>query len=180
MALSATMYVFTIRLADADRNVYETLSLRVAQHPSETVEYMLTRVLAYCLEYTEGLAFSRGVSDVDEPALSIRDLTGALRAWIEVGTPEAARLHKASKAAPRVAVYVHRDADAWLARLQGERIHRAGEIAIHVMDPALIAGLARRLQRRMDWDLSIAERTLYLTLDDETLSGAVEARSLLA
>ncbi len=180
MALAATMYVFTIRLADADRHVYETLSLRVAQHPSESVDYLLVRVLAYCLEYTEGLAFSRGVSDVDEPALSIRDLTGALQAWIEVGMPEAARLHKGSKAAPRVAVYVHRDPGPWLARLQGERIHRAGDIAIHVIDPGLVAGLARRLERRMDFDLSVAERTLYLTLADETLSGSVEACSLVA
>jgi uncharacterized protein YaeQ len=180
MALTATIYVFTIRLADADRGIYETLSLRVAQHPSETAEYMLTRVLAYCLEYAEGLAFSRGLSDVDEPALSIRDLTGVLQAWIEVGTPEAARLHKASKAAPRVAVYVHRDADGWLARLQGERIHRAADIAVHVMDRELNAGLARRLARRMDWDLSIVEGTLYLALGDTILCGNVETRSLLA
>ena len=84
MALTATMYVFTIRLADADRGIYETLSLRVAQHASETVEYMLTRVFAYCLQYAEGLAFSRGVSDVDEPALSIRDLTGARQARLRI------------------------------------------------------------------------------------------------
>ena len=122
MALGATMHVFTIRLADADRGVYETLNLRVARHPSETAEYLLTRVLAYCLEYSEGIAFSRGLSDTDEPAISIRDLTGALQAWIEVGAPEAARLHKAAKAAPRVAVYVHRDLESWRARLEGERI----------------------------------------------------------
>jgi len=60
MALSSTVYVFTVRLADADRGVYETLTLRVAQHPSESTDYLLTRLLAYCLEYTEGIAFSRG------------------------------------------------------------------------------------------------------------------------
>ena len=107
MALSATMYVFTVRLADVDRGIYETLNLRLACHPSETVEFLLTRLLAYCLEYGEGIAFSKGLSDPDEPAVFIRDLTGALKAWIEVGTPDAARLHKASKASPRVAVYVH-------------------------------------------------------------------------
>jgi hypothetical protein len=100
MALGATVYVFEIRLADADRNVYETLSLRVARHPSESEEYLLTRVLAYCLEFTEGIAFSSGgLSNPDEPALAIRDLTGALQSWIEIGAPEATRLHKASKAA---------------------------------------------------------------------------------
>src|ERR1043165_1276887 len=105
MALSATMYVFAIELADSDRGVYTPLELRVARHPSETAEYLLTRVLAYCLEYAEGIAFSKGLSDPDEPAIFIRDLTGALQSWIEVGAPEAARLHRASKASPRVAVY---------------------------------------------------------------------------
>ncbi|MEK6655338.1 MAG: YaeQ family protein [Thermodesulfobacteriota bacterium] len=89
--------------------MYEQLNLKVACHPSETEEYLLTRLLAYCLEYTEGIAFSRGLGDPDEPAISVRDLTGALKAWIEVGSPDAARVHKASKASPRVAIYTHRE-----------------------------------------------------------------------
>jgi uncharacterized protein YaeQ len=179
MALSATVYVFTVRLADADRAVYETLELRVARHPSESPEYLVTRVLAYCLEYGEGLEFSKGgLSDPDHPALAVRDLTGALQAWIEVGAPDAARLHKASKAAPRVTVYVHRDADAFLARLAGERIHRADALAIRVIDPTLLASLAARLDRRMDFDLAVSDGTLYLTLGDETLSGTVNERRI--
>ena len=178
MALTSTIHVFTVRLADADRNLYETLQLRVAQHPSESAEYLVTRLLAYCLEYREGIAFSRGLSDVEEPAITVRDLTGALQAWIEIGTPEAARLHKAGKAAPQVAVYPHRDAAPWLARLAGERIHRGEALAIHAIDGELIAALAQRLERRMAFDLSVAERTLYLTLGEETLSGAVETLSL--
>jgi len=178
MALTSTIHVFTVRLADADRNLYETLTLRVAQHPSESAEYLVTRLLAYCLEYGEGIAFSRGLSDVDEPAITVRDLTGALQAWIEVGTPEAPRLHKASKAAPRVAVYPHRDTAPWLARLAGERIHRSEAIAIHAIELDLITALAQQLERRMEFDLSVAERTLYLTLGDETLTGAIESRTL--
>ncbi len=129
MALGATMYVFEVRLADADRGVYETLTLRVARHPSETAEYLVTRLFAYCLEYAEGIAFSKGLSDPDEPAISVRDLTGVLQTWIDIGAPDAARLHKAAKAAPNVAVYVHRDPDQLLARLAGERIHRADACA---------------------------------------------------
>jgi uncharacterized protein YaeQ len=106
VALSSTIYNFDIQLSDVDRNVYETLALRVARHPSETEEYLVTRVLAYCLEYVEGIAFSKGLAQADEPAIVVRDLTGDLRAWIEVGAPDADRLHKASKAAPRVAVYI--------------------------------------------------------------------------
>src|SRR5712691_4454087 len=98
MALTATIYNVEIDLADADRGVYESLALRVARHPSESEEYLVTRVLAYALEFTEGIAFSGGgLSDPDEPAITIRDLTGRIKVWIEIGSPEAARLHKASK-----------------------------------------------------------------------------------
>src|SRR4051812_2041356 len=100
MALTATVYNFDVQLSDVDRNVYETLALRVARHPSETEEYLVTRVLAYCLEYTEGITFSKGLAEPDEPAVVVRDLTGALRVWVEVGAPTADRLHKASKASP--------------------------------------------------------------------------------
>jgi uncharacterized protein YaeQ len=178
MALSSTVYAFTVRLADADRGVYETLALRVAQHPSETPEFLIARVLAYCLEYVEGIAFSKGLSDPEEPAIFVRDLTGALQTWIEIGMPEAARLHKASKAARRVVVYAHRDPEPWLARLAGERIHRADELEIYRVDRELMAGLVSRLERRMEFDLSVSERNLYVSLGDTTLSGTVELRRL--
>jgi uncharacterized protein YaeQ len=179
MALGATVYVFEIRLADADRNVYETLSLRVARHPSESEEYLLTRVLAYCLEYTEGITFSSGgLSNPDEPALAIRDLTGALQSWIEIGAPEATRLHKASKAAPRVAVYAHKDIELLLAKLQGERIHRSERLEIFAMDRELLAALVTKLERRMLWDLSVTEKNLYVTIGDETLSGVITQRAV--
>ena len=98
------IYVFKIDLADSDRGVYQPLELRVARHPSETEEHLWTRVLAYCLEYTEGIAFSNGLFESDQPTIAVRDLTGALRAWIDVGAPDASRLHRAAKLAPRVAV----------------------------------------------------------------------------
>ena len=177
MALGATVYNFDVRLADADRNVYETLALRVARHPSESPEYLFTRVLAYCLEYTEGLTFSSGgLSDPDAPALAVRDLTGLLTRWIEVGTPDAARLHKASKAVPRVCVYVHRDVDTWLERLRSEKIHRAADIAIYALDRDLLQALSAKLERRMTLDVSITERHMYITIADETLSAAIESR----
>ena len=172
------MYVFEVRLADADRSVYETLTIRAARHPSESAEYLLTRLLAYCLEYTEGIAFSKGLSEPDEPAITVRDLTGTMQAWIEVGVPDANRLHKAAKAAPKVAVYVHRDVDQLLSRLAGERIHRAPELRLHAVDRELLAALVARLDRRMNFDLAVSERTLYVSLGDETLSGVVEDRRL--
>src|SRR5688572_33429533 len=101
MALTATIYNFDVELANTDRQVYESLALRVARHPSESEEYLIARILAYLLEFAEGIEFSRGVSDPDEPAIAIRDLTGAITTWIDIGTPDPARLHKASKSSDR-------------------------------------------------------------------------------
>ena len=174
MALPSTIYTFDIDLSDVDRGVYETLALKVARHPSETEEFLLVRVLAYCLEFTEGLAFSRGLAEPEEPALSVRDMTGALVSWIEVGLPDAARLHKASKAAPRVAVYPHRESRHLLRQLSGERIHRAEAIELYAIDRALLAGLTERLERRMSFGLSIADRHVFVTIGGKTVDGAVE------
>src|ERR1700729_3682292 len=149
MALGATVYNFKIELADSDRGVYAPLDLRVARHPSETEEHLLTRVLAYCLEYTEGISFSNGLSDSDQPAISLRDLTGALRVWIDVGAPEAARLHRAAKLAPRVAVYTHKDAEQLAARLGAERIHRAEALELYAVDRDWLAALTAPLHWRM-------------------------------
>lgn len=180
MALSATMYVFEIQLSHVDRGVYEALSLRVAQHPSESDEYLITRVLAYCLEYTEGIVFSRGIAEPEEPTLSVRDMTGTIRAWIEIGGPDAPRLHKAGKAAPRVAVYSHRDATQVLRPLLGQKIFRGEALEIHLLDRALVAGLVARLARRMTFDLSVSDGTLYVGLGGETLEGGVERVTLPA
>jgi len=174
VALGATLYNFAIQLADVDRGVYESLALKVACHPSETDEYLLTRVLAYCLEYTAGIAFSGGIAEPEQPAIAVRDLTGALKAWIDIGSPDAARLHKASKAAPRVAVYTHRPPAQLLRSLAGERIHRADALELYAVDQELLAGLAAQLDRRMKLDLSVTDRHLFVSGDGWTLSGAVE------
>ena len=174
MALGSTVYNFDIDLADADRGVYETLALRVARHPSESEDFLVARVLAYCVEYSDGIEFSRGgLSDPDEPPIAIRDLTGALRAWIDVGTPSADRLHRAAKLAPRVAVYVHKDATQWLAGLASARILRAEAIRLRGLDRALVSALAARLERRMSLALAISEGELFVSLDTEALTGRV-------
>src|ERR1700730_16896262 len=133
----------------------------------------MSRVLAYCLEYAEGISFSRGIAEPDVPALAVRDLTGALQVWIDVGAPDAARLHKASKAAPRVAVYTHRDPAQLLRQRAGERIHRAAELELYAIDRTLIDALVARLDRRNSWELSVTERHLYVMVGGATLEGDV-------
>ncbi|GAC1659086.1 MAG: YaeQ family protein [Gemmatimonadaceae bacterium] len=179
MALSATIYNFDIELADVDRGVYETLALRVARHPSETEDYLLVRVLAYCLEFSEGLSFSKGLAEPDEPTLAVRDLTGALQSWIEIGAPDAARLHRAAKAAPRVAVYTHKEPTAIVRRLTGERIHRAHAVEFYAIDRALLAELAEQLDRRNSWQVSVTEQQLYVVIAGESYSGGIERHPLV-
>jgi uncharacterized protein YaeQ len=174
MALGATIHVFKIDLADSDRGVYLPLELRVARHPSETEEHLLTRVMAYCLEYTEGIAFSNGLFDADQPTIAVRDLTGALKVWIDVGAPEAARLHRAAKLAQRVVIYTNKDAIQLAGRLAAERIHRVEAMELYAVDRGFLARLAPRLARRMEFTLTVAERHLYLTLGEETVDGVIE------
>jgi uncharacterized protein YaeQ len=170
MALTATIYNLAIELADVDRGVYETLDLRVARQPSETAEYMLTRILAYCLEYTEGIAFTQGVAAGDEPAVWVRDLTGKVTAWIEVGLPDAERLHRGSKRAGRAAIYTHRDVGQLIAQLAGKKIHQAEAIPIYAIDRRFADQLAALIDRRTTLALSITERQLYVEIAGQTLN----------
>lgn len=178
MALTSTIYNFDIQLSDMDRGVYETLDVRAAQHPSETGESLVTRVLAYCCEYGEGIGFSQGVSRPDEPAIFVRDLTGRIRTWIDIGAPDAARIHRASKAADRVVIYTHKDPKQVLSQWAGERIHKAEAIELLALDRALIAAFVARLERRMAFSLTVTERHLYVAVGDDVLDGAIVKHDL--
>jgi uncharacterized protein YaeQ len=180
VALTSTIYNFDVELADADRQVYESLALRLARHPSESEEYLVARLLAYLMEYAEGIEFSRGVSDPEEPTIAVRDLTGAIRTWIDIGTPDAARLHKASKAAPRVVVYTHKEPAQFLKQLAGARIHRADALELYAVDRGLVNALVARLERRVAFSLSIAERELYLSIGTDNLTGRVVPLAIAA
>ena len=178
MAAGATMHTFEIALADVDRRVYEELSLRVAQHPSETPAFMLTRVLAYCLEFEQGIAFTEGISATDEPAVRVRDLTGRVIAWIEIGAPDASRLHSGSLQSERVAVYTHRDPAKVAAPWSGKRIHRAEEIPLHSFDPGFVERAAERIERRSALTLSVTERRIYLELGGAMFESEIHTRTV--
>lgn len=178
MALTSTIYNATIELSDVDRGVYENLDLRLAMHPSESPAYLATRLLAYCLEYTEGIEFTSGLSNGDEPAIVVRDLTGRLTAWIEIGAPDAERLHRASKLVDHVAVYTHRDLRTLLGQLEGKKIHRAAEIPIYTFGRGFIDALAERLERRIRLSLSVTERHVYLDIDGMALETVIDEHRL--
>jgi uncharacterized protein YaeQ len=162
MALSSTVYAVTVHVSHVDRGVYETLELRVARHPSETAEYLVTRLLAYCLEYEEGIAFGDGLSTADTPAVLVRDLTGRITRWIEVGMPSAERLHRGSKLAGRAAVYTHRDLRQVLSQLEGRGVHRAADIPVYALDRAVVDALAGALDRRVELTINVMDGHAYI------------------
>ena len=165
MALSATMRKVQIALADSDRGIYEELELRVAQHPSESDRYLVARVVARALEHGDGLEFSKGgVSDDTEPALVQRDLRGDLVAWIEIGGPTPDRLHKASKASPRVVVYAWKNVEQLAEAIRERKIHRSDELELFAMTPEWLDAIAATLDRVNTWELSISGGVLYLTI----------------
>ncbi|MBV9496126.1 MAG: YaeQ family protein [Acidobacteria bacterium] len=167
MALTATIYNFSTQLSDIDRGVYETFDVRMAKQPSETIEFMLTRFLAYCLEYTEGIELTEGVAAGDLPAVLVRDLTGRVTAWIEVGAPDAERLHRGSKLAGRAAVYTHRNIRQVLSELSARKVHGGEDIPIYAFEPRFIEEVAATLDRRVDVSVSVTERQLYLDVNDK-------------
>lgn len=137
-------------------------------------------MLAYCLEYTDGIGFSRGLAEPDEPPLAVRDLSGAMRAWIDIGAPDAARVHKAGKAAARVVVYTHKDPEKVMRQWSGERIHRAAALELYSVSRPFLTELVARLKRRMVFALSVTGGHLYVMIDGEVIEGVVERHALAA
>ncbi|MDB4990324.1 MAG: hypothetical protein JWN04_5502 [Myxococcaceae bacterium] len=178
MALGSTVHRLKIQLSDSDRGVYETLDLRLARHPSETAEYLVTRALAYALCFEEGIAFSHGLSHADEPAVWVKTLDGRLLSWIEVGTPSAERLHKASKACPRVLVFTQHDPQLLLREMRRAPIHRLSQIEVHAPAPELLSALAGKLDRNIDWELVRSGGQLYVNVGGSTFEGALTPFSL--
>lgn len=178
MAQSPTIYQFDIELSNVDRHTYETLSFRVACQPSETPDFLLTRVLAYCLEFQEGIEFGKGFTEPGEPALAVRDLTGALKVWIDVGAPDSGRLHKASLTIPRVVLYTHKDPRTLLPQLAAARIHRADQLEVYSLDRSFLGALANKVERRTRMAVSVSDAQLYVTVGDATFTAGIERHLL--
>ncbi len=179
MAQSATMYRLQIDLSDVDRGVYQAIDLRVARHPSESMRYLLTRVVAYCLCYEDGITFSKGLSTTDEPAVWIKDARGDLRAWIEVGTPTAERLHKASKASPRVVVFTQHDPELLKKAARGKPIHKAEAIEVYALDGQFLDAVDAATERNARWAFVHTEGMLYVTSGEASVAGKVTRHSLV-
>jgi len=176
MALKPTIYKAQIELADSDRNCFESLSLTLAKHPSETLERMVVRLLAYCLNCTRGLEFTKGISTADEPDLWVHSDHGEIQNWIEVGQPETPRLRKACGRARQVSVYSFaKSAPTWW-KLNREAISALPHIQVWQLDWAEVQAAANLLDRTVQLNVSIVGGILYL--DNGSTSTSLEPRLL--
>jgi len=178
MALKATIYKADLSIADMDRNYYQEHALTIARHPSETDERVMIRLLAFALHADPQLTFGKDLFDVEEPALWLKDLTGAIDLWIEIGQPDERRLMKASGRAEHVIVYSYSaTSHIWFKGL-ASKIERAGNISIINVDSGSSAQLEALAQRTMGLQCTIQDGQVWLT--DGTRTVQVERETLLA
>jgi uncharacterized protein YaeQ len=173
MSQGSILRKFVLELADADRGVYESLELRLAQHKSESDDYLVTRMLAWCLCWEPELEIAPELCQAEEPALSVRDTHGRIRLWVEIGLPTAERIHKASKAADRVLVFPHRSPQALEKNWAGMRIHKAEAIEVVVPEPELVARLAGALDRGNRWHVTVSDGELIVDTGRGTVHGPI-------
>ena len=164
MALKPTIYKLKISLSDMDRDHYDTLDLTIAQHPSETLERMMARVLAFCINAQEHLTFTKGLSAVGEPDIWARSLDDQLALWIDVGEPAVDRIKKATRLAPLVKVYsFNSKSDVWWSQVKEK--FKALEAAVFQLDWNSMQALARLAQRTMDVSVTISGDSAYVAAE---------------
>ncbi len=172
------LFRFQIELSDIDRNIYETLDFRIAQHPSETPTYLLCRVLAYGLSYQDGIQFSSsGLSDPDAPALLAGGKNGSTDLWIEIGNPSDRKLHNASKTARQVVVYTYKNPESILNEIKAGSIHRGEDIHVYAVDPKILQTIASLLKKNNSW--SIVRQTDQVTINIGEQSFSMDMKRLL-
>ncbi len=165
MALKPTIYKLKITLADTDRDFYDTLNLTIAQHPSETRERMMARVLAFCLNAQEYLVFTKGLAAVEEPDIWARTLDDRLSLWIDVGEPTVERIRKATRLSPAVKVYsFNAKSDAWWT--QGREKFNELPASVFQFSWSAIQSLAAMVKRTMHLSVTITGDTAYVGAED--------------
>ncbi len=174
MAQTSTLYRFTIDLSDVDRNLYQALEFRTAMHPSESLPFFMTRILAYCLNFQDGLEFSGGISTPEDPAIRVMGLTGGIDLWIDIGNPTTKRIHKASKSCQEVRIYTHKDAQMLARELQEDQVHKVSQIGLYSLDQRFLNSLGATLARDNQWEMTSNGGELYVGVGRETFQGRLE------
>ena len=174
MALKATIFKAALQIADMDRHYYHDHGLTIARHPSETDERMMVRLLAFALNAHDDLAFGRGLSSDDEPALWRKDLTGAIALWIDVGTPDEKDIRKACGRAARVIVYSYggRTADLWWEQNRN-KLQRIANLTVINLPAAATQALATMSQRTMRLQCTIQDGQVWLADDQDRIEAGL-------
>ncbi|VAX00346.1 YaeQ protein [hydrothermal vent metagenome] len=164
MALKPTIYKLKIALSDLNQNHYDTLNLTLALHPSETLERMMARILAYCINAQQGLVFTKGLSAVEEPDIWARTLDDQIALWIDVGEPAVDRIKKASRMASELKVYCFNSkADVWWQ--QGQAKISRFDVCVYRFDWSEIQTAAAFLQRTMNVSVTITGESAYFATE---------------
>ena len=179
MAHPSTLFRFRIDLTDIDRGVYQKLDFRIAQHPSESESFFVTRVLAYALNAQDDLQFSKeGLGNPDDPCISVADPSGGYKLWIEIGNPSTKKLHKATKTSEAVKVYTYKNPELLIQDLHAAKIYQPERIELYSFSSSLLEPLEGSLQRDNAWNVIHNEGTLMIQIGDETIEGEVHSQSL--
>jgi uncharacterized protein YaeQ len=161
VALKPTIYKFRISLSDLNRHYYDTLNLTVAQHPSETVERMMVRVLVYCINADNDLQFTKGLSDIDQPDLWLKRLDDSIQMWIEVGEPDPDRIKKACGRSDLVKVYSFNSKSAVWWKQQHSKMLRLTAECFQIEWQEIVA-LAALVERNMECSITISDESAYV------------------
>jgi len=173
------LFRFKIQLSDVTRGKYEELDFRLAQHPSESGAFLLSRMFAYVLNVEPGLEFSsKGLAEPDEPCLSSKSDRGGLALWLEVGSPSARRLHKASKAAAQVKVYTYKNPEALLKEIASEGVHNSHKLEVYSLEPAFLSVLEEQLKKENNWSVMHDEGSLTVNIGEESFAGELKRHAV--
>jgi uncharacterized protein YaeQ len=165
MALKATIYKADLQVADMDRHYYAGHALTIARHPSETDERMMVRVLMYALNAQEGIAFTKGLFDVDEPEVWVKDLTGEIKLWIDTGQPDETRLRKACNRADQViAVCFSSSCEVWWKLIES-KLTRLNNLTVLQLPAATSQALAALAARTMQLQCIVQDGGIWINTD---------------
>lgn len=175
MALKPTIYKLQVAVSDFNKDYYDTLNLTVAQHPSETLERMMARVVAFCLNASENLEFAKGLSSSEEPDIWQKTLDGQIALWIDVGEPQPERIKKASRQAKALKVYSFNSKSGTWWQQNNDKLTICNNAQFYQFDWLQMQNLATFTQRTMYWSLSISDQSVYITDADQSLELTVTA-----
>lgn len=169
MALSATIFKAEMAISDMDRHYYRHQVLTLARHPSETDERMMVRLLAFLHQAQDALVFAKGLSETAEPDAWVKDATGQVLCWIEVGLLDARRLTQVSRIAKQVVIYAYgKAAPRWWQQVQ-KTIKERENLSVYVLPVETTQALAAMVKRFMQLTCVIQDGQLYLTGEKETV-----------